>query len=202
MKNFIMILTLMFLGACTTAPVKPDLPKALADYEAPDWVLKGSGAYSDAKGKAFFGVGSATGIKNYSLQRTIADDRARGDLAKVFEFYVTSLTKGYQASTTAGDFTASNEEQNAEVALKVVVHSTLRGVTIIDHFEIPERREFLSLARLDYDAFKNNVDQNEQFKQLPKKVRENIKERADKLHEEMEKEVNDLFKESDAWTNN
>lgn len=197
-----MILTLMFLGACTTAPVKPDLPKALADYEAPDWVLKGSGAYSDAKGKAFFGVGSATGIKNYSLQRTIADDRARGDLAKVFEFYVTSLTKGYQASTTAGDFTASNEEQNAEVALKVVVHSTLRGVTIIDHFEIPERREFLSLARLDYDAFKNNVDQNEQFKQLPKKVRENIKERADKLHEEMEKEVNDLFKESDAWTNN
>jgi len=202
MKNFIMILTLMFLGACTTAPVKPDLPKKLADYDAPDWVLKGSGAYSDDKGKAFFGVGSATGIKNYSLQRTIADDRARGDLAKVFEFYVTSLTKGYQASTTAGDFTASNEEQNAEVALKVVVHSTLRGVTIIDHFEIPERREFLSLARLDYDAFKNNVDQNEQFKQLPKKVREDIKERADKLHEEMEKEVNDLFKESDAWTNN
>ena len=202
MKNFIMILTLLFLGACTTAPVKPDLPKKLADYDAPDWVLKGSGAYSDDKGKAFFGVGSATGIKNYSLQRTIADDRARGDLAKVFEFYVTSLTKGYQASTTAGDFTASNEEQNAEVALKVVVHSTLRGVTIIDHFEIPERREFLSLARLDYDAFKNNVDQNEQFKQLPKKVREDIKERADKLHEEMEKEVNDLFKESDAWTNN
>lgn len=197
-----MILTLMFLGACTAAPVKPDLPKKLSDYDAPDWVLKGSGAYSDDKGKAFFGVGSATGIKNYSLQRTIADDRARGDLAKVFEFYVTSLTKGYQASTTAGDFTASNEEQNAEVALKVVVHSTLRGVTIIDHFEIPERREFLSLARLDYDAFKNNVDQNEQFKQLPKKVREDIKERADKLHEEMEKEVNDLFKESDAWTNN
>ena len=197
-----MILTLILFGACTSVPKVPDAPKALADYEAPDWVLKGSGAYSDAKGKAFFGVGSATGIKNYSLQRTIADDRARGDLAKVFEFYVTSLTKGYQASTTAGDFTASNEEQNAEVALKVVVHSTLRGVTIIDHFEIPERREFLSLARLDYDAFKKNVDQNEHFKQLPKKVREDIKERADKLHEEMEEEVENLFKESDAWTGN
>ena len=194
MKIYIRILTMMFLStACTGIQTIPDVPKALADYEAPDWVLKGSGAYSDDKGKAFFGVGSATGIKNYSLQRTIADDRARGDLAKVFEFYVTSLTKGYQASTTAGDFKNSNEEQNAEVALKVVVHSTLHGVTIIDHFEIPERREFLSLARLDYDAFKKNVDANESFKQLPEKVREDIKERADKLHEEMEQEVEDLF---------
>lgn len=198
MKKYIMIFIMIFLStACTGVPTIPDAPKALADYEAPDWVLKGSGAYSDAKGKAFFGVGSATGIKNYSLQRTIADDRARGDLAKVFEFYVTSLTKGYQASTTAGDFTNSNEEQNAEVALKVVVHSTLRGVTIIEHFEIPERREFLSLARLDYDAFKQNVEANETFKKLPEKVREDIKERADKLHKEMEEHVEDLFAEDD-----
>ena len=198
MKKYIMILTLLVLSAaCTGVPTIPDAPKALADYDAPDWVLKGSGAYSDAKGKAFFGVGSATGIKNYSLQRTVADDRARGDLAKVFEFYVTSLTKGYQASTTAGDFSNSNEEQNAEVALKVVVHSTLRGVTIIEHFEIPERREFLSLARLDYDAFKQNVELNETFKKLPEKVREDIKERADNLHNEMEKQVEDLFAEDD-----
>ena len=198
MKYYIMIFTMLFLStACSSVPVIPDAPKALADYDAPDWVLKGSGAYSDAKGKAFFGVGSATGIKNYSLQRTIADDRARGDLAKVFEFYVTSLTKDYQASTTTGDFSSSNEEQNAEVALKVVVHSTLRGVTIIEHFEIPERREFLSLARLDYDAFKQNVELNETFKKLPEKVREDIKERADALHKEMEKEVEDLFAEDD-----
>ncbi len=189
MKNYIMITMLLLSTACSSVPTIPDTPKALADYKAPEWVLKGSGAYTDAKGKAFFGVGSATGIKNYSLQRTIADDRARGDLAKVFEFYVSSLTKGYQASTTAGDFKSSNEEQNAEVALKVVVSSTLRGVVIIDHFEIPERREFLSLARLDYDAFKRNVESNETFKQLPKKVREDIKERADKLHEEMETEA-------------
>lgn len=187
--------SLGFILLCSSIPTIPDAPKALAEYDAPDWVLKGSGAYSDEKGKAFFGVGSATGIKNYSLQRTIADDRARGDLAKVFEFYVTSLTKGYQASTTSGDFKTSNEEQNAEVALKVVVHSTLRGVTIIEHFEIPERREFLSLARLDYDAFKQNVEANETFKKLPEKVREDIKERADKLHEEMEEAVEDLFAE-------
>lgn len=198
MKNYIMILFLMLsINACTGVQTIPDAPKALAEYKAPDWVLKGSGAYSDDKGKAFFGVGSATGIKNYSLQRTVADDRARADLAKVFQYYLASLTKDYQAHTTAGSFKNSSEEQNAEVALKVVVSQTMRGVTIIDHFEIPERREFLSLARLDYEAFKKNVEANENFKQLPEKVREDIKSRAEKLHNEMEEEVEKLFADED-----
>ena len=102
------------------------------------------------------------------------------------------LTKDYQAHTTAGDFNNSSEEQNAEVALKIVVSQTLRGVVIVDHFEIPERREFLALARLDYDAFKQNVENNKEFKQLPKKLQEDIKTRADLLHEEMEAEAKKL----------
>jgi len=126
------------------------------------------------------------------LQRQIADDRARADLAKVFEYYVETLTKDYQAHTTAGSFATSTEEQNAEAALKVVVSQTLRGVMIIDHFEVIERQEMISLARLDYDAFKRNVEQAEEFKVLPQRVREDIKERADALHEEMEAEAKKL----------
>ena len=188
-----MIFTMLFLStACSSVPTIPDAPKALAEYEAPDWVLKGGGAFTDAGGKAFYGVGSATGIKNYSLQRTVADDRARGDLAKVFQVYMTSLTKDYQAHTTAGNFENSSEEQNAEVALKVVVSQVMRGVVIIDHFEIPERREFLSLARLDYNAFEKNVEANETFQELPEKLQEDIKERAEKIHKEMEDEAQKL----------
>jgi hypothetical protein len=193
MKNYIMIFTMLLLGtACSSIPTIPDAPKALASYDAPEWVLRGGGAFTDDNGKAFYGVGSATGIKNYSLQRTVADDRARGDLAKVFQVYMTSLTKDYQAHTTAGNFDNSTEEQNAEVALKVVVSQTMRGVVIIDHFEIPERREFLSLARLDYDAFEKNVEANETFRELPEKLQEDIKERAEKLHDEMEEEAQKL----------
>ena len=185
-----MIFTMLILStACSSVPTIPDAPKALASYDAPEWVLRGGGAFTDVKGKAFYGVGSATGIKNYSLHRTVADDRARGDLAKVFEVYMTSLTKDYQAHTTAGNFDNSTEEQNAETALKVVVSQTMRGVVIVDHFEIPERREFLSLARLDYDAFEKNVEANETFQELPEKLQVDIKERADKLHEEMEEEA-------------
>ena len=110
----------------------------------------------------------------------------------MFEYYTQSLTKDYQAHTTAGNFESSVEEQNSESAVKVVVATTLRGVVIIDHFEIPERMEMLSLARLDYDAFKQNVEQAEQFQRLPSKVREDIKDRADALHEEMEAESKKL----------
>ena len=195
MKNYIMVFAMLVLGtACSSVQTIPDTPapKALAEYKAPNWVLQGGGAFTDSRGKAFYGVGSATGIKNYSLQRTVADDRARGDLAKVFEVYMTSLTKDYQAHTTAGNFDNSTEEQNAETALKVVVSQTMRGVVIVDHFEIPERREFLSLARLDYDAFERNVEANETFQELPEKLQEDIKERAEKLHEEMEDEAQKL----------
>ena len=192
MKQFIMVSLILLLGACGTIPTIPEPPKALVDYKPPAWVLSGGGAFTDKQGKAFYGVGSATGIKNYSLQRQVADDRARADLAKVFEFYTETLTKDYQAHTTAGSFATSSEEQNSEAAVKVVVSSTLRGVSIVDHFEIPERQELLSLARLDYDAFKQNVTQAEEFKQLPPKVREDIKERADALHEEMEAEARKL----------
>jgi len=192
MKHLLLVGLIVLFGACSSIPQIPDAPKALSEYNAPKWVLVGGGAFTDEKGKAFYGVGSATGIKNFSLQRQVADDRARADLAKVFEFYVETLTKDYQAHTTAGSFATTSEEQNAEAAVKVVVSSTLRGVTIIDHFEIPERRELISLARLDYDAFKRNVADAEEFKQLPPKVRQDIKDRADALHKEMEAEAKKL----------
>ena len=195
MKHFIMVSLIFLLGACGTIPVIPEPPKALIDYKPPAWVLSGGGAFTDKQGKAFYGVGSATGIKNFSLQRQIADDRARADLAKVFEYYTESLTKDYQAHTTAGNFESSSEEQNSESAVKVIVASTLRGVIIIDHFEIPARRELLSLARLDYDAFKQNLERTEEFKQLPSKVREDIKERADALHKELQRESTKLIEE-------
>ena len=192
MKHLLLVGLIFLLGACASIPQIPEEPKALSEYDAPKWVLIGGGAFTDDRGKAFYGVGSATGIKNYSLQRQIADDRARADLAKVFAYYVETLTKDYQAHTTAGSFAESTEEQNSEAALKVVVSQTMRGVVIVDHFEIPERRELISLARLDYDAFKRNVEQAETFQELPPQVREDIKERADALHEEMEAEARKL----------
>ena len=197
MKHFIIISMLILGTACSGVQTIPDVanPKALVEYDPPKWVLTGGGAWSDSDGKAFYGVGSATGIQNYSLQRTVADDRARGDLAKVFEVYVSSMTKDYQAHTTTGGFETSSEEQNAETAMKVVVKQTLRGAVIVDHFEIPERNEFLSLARLDFDVVQRNVETSQVVKELPDKVREDIKKRAANRFKLMEEESNKFYEE-------
>lgn len=182
-KIFGIIIISALFSACASQPKKAT---SLMAGNPPDWVVKGSGAFKDSNGKAFYGVGSVTGVKNYSLQREASDNRARNDIAKVFEFYTKSLMKDYQASTTAGDFKATAEEQNIEEAIKTVTSATLTGVMIIDHWEHEGRDELFSLARLDLESFKSNLDQH---KELSSEVRKAIKERADKLHEELEREV-------------
>jgi hypothetical protein len=179
-----LILIIAMLGACTSTP--ESTRTTTGAYEPPEWVMKGPGAFEDSNGKVFYGVGSATGIKNFSLQRTAADDRARNDLAKTFKLYTASLGKDYQASITEGDFTPTSEEQNVEVVIKTLTDSTITGIMIIDHWEHPGRNQLFSLARLDLKSFKKNLDEH---KELSKEVREAIKERADKLHEELEQEV-------------
>ena len=187
MRNLLVAGTALILVSSVGCSSTPEPAReTMMDQDPPEWVMKGSGAFKDSDGRAFYGVGSASGIKNFSLQRTAADDRARNDLAKVFEFYTKSLTKDYQASTTAGDFTKTTEEQDVRVAMKTVTSSTLSGVQVIDHWEHPGRNEMFSLVRLDLEGFKKNIDKH---KELSKEIREAVKKRAEELHEEMEKEV-------------
>ncbi|MEW6379706.1 MAG: LPP20 family lipoprotein [bacterium] len=155
--------------------------------ESPPWVTKGSGAFQDGGKKVFYGVGSASGIKNYSLLRSTADNRARNEVAKTFETYVASLMKDYAASTTAGDFSETSEEQHVEQAIKTVSSMTLSGVQIIDHWESPENQGLIfSLAMLDLNEFEQNLDK---AKELNSKVKDYVRENAGKLHDELSKEV-------------
>lgn len=161
----------------------------IQELKAPDWVLKGSGAFGGEKGKVFYGVGSASGIRNNSLLRTTADNRARNEVAKVFETYTASLMKDYQASTSAGDVKVTSEEQHVEGAIKTVTSATLHGVEIVDHWQHPSTGEMFSLARLDLEAFKSNFDK---MNELNAKVKDYIRKNAERMHEQLEKEESKL----------
>jgi hypothetical protein len=142
--------------------------------------------YAD-KGKVFYGVGIASGIKNKALLFSTADNRARAEVAKVLETYVAVLAKDYMASTTAGDMKASSEEQHVERALKSFSKTTLHGAIIIDHWLDPSDGSLFSLCEMDLLAFKSALDE---YKELDAKVRDYVRENAEKLHrqlEEMEK---------------
>jgi hypothetical protein len=153
--------------------------------KAPDWVIKGSGAFKKDKGKVFYGVGSASGIRNFSLLRSAADNRARNEIAKIFEVYNSSLMKDYSASTTAGEKDVSAEEQHVEEVIKTVTKTTLTGIEIINHWQNEDTGELYSLAKMDLAAFKSNLEKS---KELNSKTRDFIRENADRLHEELERE--------------
>lgn len=162
---------------------------SLSGVNAPDWVTKGNGAFQSELGRIFYGVGSASGYQNYSLQRTTAENRARNDIAKVFRFYTSSLMKDYEASTGAGGDIST--ERHVSQAIKTVTSETLSGVIIVDHWEHPNRGEVFALARLDLKAFKDNITK---LKELSKEVKEFVRQNADKLHEELTTEEEKLLK--------
>ncbi|MGF1509639.1 MAG: LPP20 family lipoprotein [Myxococcota bacterium] len=154
--------------------------------EYPKWVNQGSGAFSDDQ-RVFYGVGSATGIRNDSLARSTADNRARAEISKLFEIYSASLMKDYAGSTTAGDFTASAEEQDVQQAIKTFSANTLNGVEVVDHWIHPTDGTIYSLARLDVEGF---LGQIERARELSARVRAQIREQAERTFEDLEQEEN------------
>ena len=176
-----LLVTGMFLmSGCSKTPES-------AFNQGPEWVYKGSGAFDVEKGKVFYGVGIASGIKNKALLVTTADNRARAEIAKTLETYVAVLAKDYMASTTAGDMSASSEEQHVEQALKTFSKTTLHGATIVDHWQDPADMTMYALCELDMFAFKDALDT---YKELDKKFRDYVRQNAEKMHEELEEMEN------------
>jgi hypothetical protein len=172
------------LAACSssteTSVVHPNTP----EVDHPDWVTKGSGAFGGDK-KVLFGVASSTGIRNPTLARTTADNRARDEISKLIEVYSASLMKDYQASTTAGDFSATSEEQHVEQAIKTFTSNHLSGVEVIDHWIHPVDGTIYSLAQLDMDGFSDKLAGGGE---LNEKTKERVKRAAEKAFADLEAE--------------
>ena len=153
----------------------------------PKWVDKGGGYMHEKDGKAFFGVGAVTGIRNEPLARETADNRARADLAKYVDTYTSYLMRDYAASTTAGDFRKSSEEQNVERALKTFVATNLSGVLVVDRWEKEDKsgKTIYSLAKMDLATFKEQVGQ---MKELNAAARDFVRKNAEKAFERLQEE--------------
>ncbi len=152
----------------------------------PDWINKGSGAFSEKGGNIFHGVGAVTGIRNKPLAVTTADNRARAEIAKIFETYTASLMRDYAASTTGGaqvtGASATREEQSVEQAIKTFSSATLSGVMIIDHWADSSDGTIYALARLDLDNFKNSA---ERLNELSASVRDYVRKNAERSFENL-----------------
>jgi hypothetical protein len=190
-QNVFVLITAIFItfiySGCTSAPEKSKVVDKtriiVGDYQPPEWVNKGSGAFKDTNKKVFYGVGLADGMRNLSLQRTTADDRAIANVASQIKSVVKRLKKDYESITAAG--TDTTERENVDNAMKLLVNETVNGVKIIDHWEHPGRNVLYALARLELNALQNQIETR---KELSDESRDVIKKKAEKLHEEMAKE--------------
>jgi len=153
----------------------------------PKWVTKGGGYMSEKDSKAFYGVGAVTGIRNEPLAKETADNRARADLAKYIDTYTAYLMRDYAASTTAGDFTKSSEEQNVERAVKTFVSAHLSGVQVVDRWEKDEKsgKVTYALAKMDLASFKESVSQ---MKDLNEAARDFVRKNAERAFDRLQQE--------------
>ena len=177
--SIILSVVIVLMTACASKPVKTADTAAMG----PQWVMKGSGAFDVEGGKVFYGVGAAAGISNKPLLRKTADNRARAEIAQTLETYVAYLAKDYMASTTAGDMSKSSEEQHVEQALKTFTKATLHGAQIVDRWMDPTDGTYYSLCELDMMAFKDALDS---YKELDAKVRDYVRDNAERMHDELE----------------
>ncbi|MCB9557775.1 MAG: LPP20 family lipoprotein [Deltaproteobacteria bacterium] len=177
----------LIAGGCSHPGYGPSAPISGVNPDgSPRWVQKGSGAFDGPHGKAFYGVGLVQGIQNPSLRRQTADNRARGEIAKIFDTYIAAMMKDYQRSTTAGNFQASAEEQDVISAQKTVTEVTLRGVEIRDHWIDPQNGALYALAVLDMNAIGKGLDD---AKQLDPRVRDYVRDNARKAFEDLDAEL-------------
>ncbi len=191
MNNYFKVFVLLVLipvsqlfSGCTTS--MPEQTRTLVgDYQPPDWVNKGGGAFKDAKEKVFYGVGLADGMNNLSLQRTTADNRALANIANQIKTVVKGFTKDFERFAKKN--ASTTEEEIVEKGLKLVLNQTVEGARIIDHWEHPGKNVLYALARVELSKLQKQINTIDR-KVLSDEAKEAINKKADKLFDEMGKE--------------
>jgi hypothetical protein len=138
-------------------------------------VYKGSGVYNVGKRKVFYGVGKAKGIKNQSLLKTTADNRARAEFFKIIDTYVSVFSR---------DYFASRPRRNRSGSFKInTFRSTLlRRAKIVDRWRDPQDEIQFSLCELDLVAFMNALSE---YKDLDEDLKDYLKMNAERLHQKL-----------------
>jgi len=150
---------------------------------APTWVK--TGTYSGQDPKAFYGVGEVMGIRNEPLAWDAAENRARAQMVKVLSTYTAYLMRDYAASTTAGDFKKTAEEQHVEEATKTFAAATLNGVRPVDRYKDEKKGIYYVVVKMDLEDVKDMLTQS---KELNSQMRDFVRKNADRAFERLEKE--------------
>lgn len=152
----LLILSALLLGltACGSNQTKVESDLGLED--APDWVNEGSHqTLDDEDGRLFHGVGSSAPVGDQYLQMSVADDRARSEIARMLSSYIETVSTDYAAAVGTGK--KADIQQSVSRDFTNVTKVNLAGAKIIGHWKDPKTKIIYSIAELDLEKVKQTV---------------------------------------------
>jgi LPP20 lipoprotein len=169
---------------CGGTPAAVQSRASLVPKNAPQWIVRGSGAFNDGK-RAFYGVGVVQGVRSVGLARDAAASRARDDLARTIEVFTRSLYKDYQSSLGDVGAQAATDQQLIEQTTKEYTEATLSGVGIVEYWSDERAGALYALAKLDFEAAENQFNR---LNKLSADAQEYIRRNAERMFDELEQE--------------
>lgn len=168
------------VAACSSGPTKVE--SDLGIKGAPDWVNEGTNILNNKDDRLFHGVGSASPTGDMSLQKSIADDRARAEVARVLSSYMDVVTNDYMAAAKSGETGVTEESVSRQV--KNLSKVNLTGAKIIGSWRDPRTNTIYSIAELDMKHVKDTLsgvqDMNTDLKRYIETQADNIFDRVAK----------------------
>lgn len=150
---------------------------------APDWVNKGTAYVANDGGRLFHGVGSAGSMGDASLQRSVADDRARAEVARIFSNYLDVAGTDYQAAAKSGNTAVADESVSRQI--KSLSQVNLAGARIIARWQDPKTKALWAIAELDMKQVKDTAGA---AREMNADLRRYLAENADNVFDRMSKE--------------
>jgi hypothetical protein len=172
------LLTSVIAACSSTTKVESDLGLK----GAPNWVNEGTSVLNDKDGRLFHGVGSASPTGDMSLQKSVADDRARAEVARVLSSYMDVVSSDYMAAAKSGG--ADVAEESVSRQIKNLSKINLTGAKIIGSWRDPKTNIIYSIAELDMKHVKDTLngvqDMNTDLKRYIETQADNIFDRVAK----------------------
>jgi len=168
----------LLISACSSGPTKVE--SDLGIKGAPDWVNEGTTQLKKKDNRLFHGVGSAPMMSDLSFQTSVADNRARAEIARILTSYMDVVSNDY-ISNTKDDGTGYVQEK-ASREINNISQLNLTGARIIGHWRDSKNNVIYSIAELDMkhvkETVKNIEKMNSGFKQYFQTEGNNIFDRS------------------------
>ena len=170
----------MFVLAVSACSSTTKVESDLGLKGAPDWVNEGTNILNDKDGRLFHGVGSASTMGDMALQKSIADDRARAEVARVLSTYMDVVSSDYMAAAKAGSENITEEAVSRQI--KALTKVNLTGAKIIGNWRDPKTDIIYSIAELDMKHVKDTLagtqEMNEDLRRYIESSADNIFDRV------------------------